>query len=70
MTTLSDKDPLDIRKVLAEIDKTREESLKAREETSKIIMDTRYTEKKLKWYEFTLVLALIGTAVALTKIFL
>ena len=43
---------------------------KLQAQTHKLVADTLHTEKKNKWFEFTLILALIAATVAVTKLFL
>ncbi|WP_170940765.1 hypothetical protein [Pseudoalteromonas sp. NBT06-2] len=54
---------IELQEKLASIDKLQAE-------THKLVADTIHLEKKNKWFEFTLVLALIAATVAVTKLFL
>lgn len=54
---------IELQEKLASIDKLQAE-------THKLVSDTIHLEKKNKWFEFTLVLALIAATVAVTKLFL
>ncbi len=60
----------DEQKVLAEIQKMNEETRKFVDEQHKLQSEAALNSKKTKWYEFTMLLAVVAATIAATKIFL
>lgn len=54
----------------AEFEKTVAEMHKLNAETRKLLSEQSFNDKKVKWYELTLILAAIGLTIAFTKLFL
>lgn len=61
---------LELQEKLASIDKLQAETHKLVSENHKLVADTIHLEKKNRWFEFTLMLAVIAATVAVTKLFL
>jgi hypothetical protein len=57
-------------KTIAEMHKLNEETSKYIQEAHKARNEGDLAAKKAKWFEFSLVLALIAATIAITKIFL
>lgn len=61
---------VELQERLANIDKLQVEMHKLKIETYKLAADTIHTEKRNKWFEFTVALTVFAAGIAFTKIFL
>jgi len=61
---------LNINKAIIDIEKNQTEIRKLMADTLLSDSTREFTNKKVKWYEITMILAVVGVVIALTKIFL
>ncbi len=63
MSTEYTEQQLQINKTISELEKNQADIAKA-------LSETKLTDKKIKWYEISLLFVLIGVVIAFTKLFL
>lgn len=66
----SKTDELYIDKALVEIRKMQEETKKYIEESQKMALEQKLTYKKVQYFEFSIILAIIIATATMTKLFL
>jgi hypothetical protein len=66
----SKTDELYIDKALVEIRKMQEETKKYIEESKKMTLEQKLTYKKVQYFEFSIMMAIIFATVTMTKLFL
>ncbi len=66
----SKTDELYIDKALVEIRKIQEETKKYIEESQKMALEQKLTYKKVQYFEFSIILAIIVATATMTKLFL
>jgi hypothetical protein len=66
----SKADELYIDKALVEIRKMQEETKKYIEESKKMTLEQKLTYKKVQYFEFSIMMAIIVATVTMTKLFL